>query len=493
MATSNISQRHNLGIDSLGVRLMLIVVFVCSIASYFNLLSEYAELKCSLQFLISSLSLGCIGFLLFFGSRMHIRIKVIYLALFASLMALSSLTVFSLMAPDRFFLLIAPILLALVIDHNWSYAYLAVVSVAYAITGAGFSFGWLNLPDLDIIDGAFYLPTDVFGIISISVVLIIIISRMQNKLVANVYRIYERNSKLLEDEKLLEDARRDLQVGVLERRSELEDTRSMLEEARDRLQEQNRIYTERQRVLEKTYAEIQAAQANLTQSSKLASLGALSLGIAHEINNPLNFIRGSLLIMERRQDISTDPAASKLLHIMKDATDHINRIVKGLNQFGNQGSESSEVCDIISITHDCRVMLHPQLCDGVNLTIHDPGLPFLVKGKAGKLHQLFLNLLHNAVQATPADGEIRVEFAGDSDTGLLKVSISDTGSGIPEDIMQRITEPFFTTKAIGVGTGLGLYICQQIVNEHNGKMTFRSKPGKGTVVDVELPAAGKSD
>ena len=487
---------EGLGLDSSGYRILFICILVGIVFSFAELLQYQLLHRQYAVLLVRSVSLVGLLLLVVFFSRIQLRAGLIMLAFFVSASSLSSLFSVGLLSTDKSLLFFVPVVLALAFGNIWPAAYVSVLGVLVLIVGFGFTSGRLPMPDLSILSGktggVLYVVADWAIILMLSVCFLIIIARLRSGLIAEVYRIYDQNQLLRKEEEALSAARIRLEERVLERNTELEDARFMLAEARERLEDQQRILVERRNMLEKTFLEIRTAQANLTQSRKLASLGSLSLGIAHEINNPLNFIQGTLKIMERRQEFRDDPAATKLLSILQDAAGHINRIVRGLNQFGGQTDEESAVCNLKSIIGDCTLMVRPQLLEGVTLKVNDSAFPCMVTGRAGKLHQLFLNLLHNAAQATPAKGNITVDFDADAANGLLIVRVTDSGSGIPEEILQRITEPFFTTKPMGVGTGLGLYISQQIVTEHQGEMKFRSKPGEGTEVEIVLPLSDQT-
>ena len=493
-ATQSSNGSKDFGLERSAFRTLLICVLVALGLSYFELLEYQLLHRQYAALVIRSISLAGLFLVMLFFTRFRLRTGVILLAVFVSASSMASLFSVGLLSTDKSLLLFVPVILALAFRNIWPLASTVVMGLVVLIAGFGFTFGLIPMPDLSILSGkaggVLYVVLDWATILLFAICFLIIISRLRSGLISEVYRIYEQNQLLRKEEETLVTSRLQLEERVRERNSELEDARFMLAEARERLEEQQRVLLARRDMLENTFIEIRAAQANLTQSRKLASLGSLSLGIAHEINNPLNFIQGTLRIMERRQEFGDDPAAAKLLSIIKDATGHINRIVRGLNQFGGKGDEESGPCDLRSIIGDCTLMVKPQLLEGVTLNVNDPSFPCIVTGKPGKLHQLFLNLLHNAAQATPVNGKIAVDFDAGTVPGQLIVRITDSGSGIPEDILQRITEPFFTTKPMGVGTGLGLYICQQIVNEHQGEMKFGSKPGQGTEVEIVLPLSG---
>jgi len=216
----------------------------------------------------------------------------------------------------------------------------------------------------------------------------------------------------------------------------------------------------------------------------MASLGLLSAGINHEIKNPLNFLVGSVenikQVVAQRKLEGIDP----FIKIMDEGINRITDIVNSLSHFSHQSDENDILCDLSDVVENCLTILNAKLNSNVKIEIDFEG-EVRIKGNSGKLHQLFLNLLDNAIQALEGEGTIEITLRNTE--GRVLVSIGDSGVGIPDAIKGRIFEPFFTTKGPGKGTGLGLPICHKIVSDHGGKIEVVSKEGSGTIFVINLP------
>lgn len=245
---------------------------------------------------------------------------------------------------------------------------------------------------------------------------------------------------------------------------------------------------EQKEELEVTLEKLKSTQTQLIQSEKMASLGVLTSGISHEINNPLNFIQGGINAIE---DYVSENASehmgeiAPLLDIVNEGIDRTTKIVRSLNRFSKSSDLNADRCDIHRILDNCILVLHNQLQNRIEIKKQYFEADPLVIGNEGKLHQVFVSILINAIQAIEHNGEITITTA--TENQMLKISISDTGCGINEEHLSRITDPFFTTKEPGKGIGLGLSIVYSILKEHNGTMEFQSELGKGTTVVITLP------
>ena len=272
-----------------------------------------------------------------------------------------------------------------------------------------------------------------------------------------------------------------IEIDITERKQaevELEKYRNHLESMVNR----------RTQELEIALKHLKEAQAQLVQSEKMASLGVLTAGIAHEINNPLNFIMGSFLGFEDifKEQVKTDPKINMLLNSLKTGIDRSAKIVKGLNEFSRMQDRSDELCDIPAIIDNCLMMLKNKLEDRIEIVTNYTSDQLQCTGNVGKLHQVFLNILANAIQAIEGKGRITIHSKKNKDT--VQIEISDTGCGISDDNLSKILDPFFTTKDPGQGTGLGLSISYTIINEHNGTLDFHSEKNRGTNAIITLPS-----
>jgi len=223
----------------------------------------------------------------------------------------------------------------------------------------------------------------------------------------------------------------------------------------------------------------------MSRADRLATVGELAAGAAHEIRNPLTAIRSTLQYLEGK---SAEESSRKLIASALQETGRINDIVSALLAF-------SRPAEIVRERHDLRGTLEDSLelvafqarSKGVVLRRALPEAALPVQGDRSQLKQLFLNVFLNAIQAMPAGGELRVE-ASVKDPRKVLVAVADTGEGIPEENLDRVFDPFFTTKK--GGTGLGLSICYNIVKSHGGDIEARSRPGQGTTMLIHLPLEG---
>jgi signal transduction histidine kinase len=186
----------------------------------------------------------------------------------------------------------------------------------------------------------------------------------------------------------------------------------------------------------------------------------------------------------RKQD-TTDETVLTLLKGIQTGTERVSKIVKGLNQFSRDTEELNENCDIHSIIDNCIGMMKTQTKHRIQILKNYSTNEIQINGNVGKLHQVFLNIINNAIQAIEKEGIIKINTKADKKSTFIE--IQDTGTGISEENLSKITEPFFTTKDPGKGTGLGMSISYTIVKEHKGDIAFSSELGKGTTVILTFP------
>jgi two-component system, NtrC family, sensor kinase len=226
----------------------------------------------------------------------------------------------------------------------------------------------------------------------------------------------------------------------------------------------------------------------LQQREKLSSIGLLAAGVAHEVNTPLTGV-SSYTQMLLGMLKETDPKHALLLKVRRQA-ERATNIVNNLLNFSRTGdaTEFTEL-DIGRVLDDTLQLLEPQL-RGNQIQIvrgYDPEAPPVI-GNSGKLQQVFTNLLLNARDAIPAGGSIRISTSP-ADDDSLTIEVSDNGVGIAPENVAKIYDPFYTTKGVGRGTGLGLAVSYGIVQEHSGHISVESTPGHGTIFRITLPTA----
>ncbi|HAN77209.1 MAG TPA: hypothetical protein DCQ31_05255 [Bacteroidales bacterium] len=292
--------------------------------------------------------------------------------------------------------------------------------------------------------------------------------------------------KKIEEE--LEKYKNSLEELIRERTYELEVTNEELLATNDELFAKNELIRVQNIDLQRTMEKLKKAQVQLIQAEKMASLGVLTAGVAHEINNPLNFIMGGyegLLAHFTENGLTENSDIQFLLSTIKAGVDRATEIVCGLGRFSRSTENFSENCNIHTVLDDCLLVLNSSLKNRITVEKQYITNSVMVMGNIGKLNQLFINFIINASQAIEKEGIIILKTEVDND--FVTVEITDNGAGISAENLNRITEPFFTTKAPGSGTGIGLYICHSIITEHLGTMHFTSKIDKGTTVTVKLP------
>ncbi len=302
----------------------------------------------------------------------------------------------------------------------------------------------------------------------------------------------------------LEDYSRNLEVQVAERTEELQ---------------------QKNQDLEKALQQLQQTQTQLIQTEKMSSLGQMVAGIAHEINNPINFIAGNLQhardycqdllelvdlyeeensqpsqkIQDKMADIELDYLREDLSHLfasMQNGSDRIRQIVLSLRNFSRLDEVEYKLVDVHEGLDNTLLILQYRLqpqgnCPEIRVQKNYGQLP-LVNCYASQLNQVFFNILSNAIDFlrtsdAHAAPEIRITTEV-SASNTVKISIADNGPGISESVQPKIFDPFFTTKPVGQGTGLGLSICHQIITEkHGGQLSCISQPGQGTEFMIEIP------
>ena len=272
--------------------------------------------------------------------------------------------------------------------------------------------------------------------------------------------------------------------------------------------------------LETAYADLKATQSQMLQREKMASIGLLAAGVAHEINNPMGFISSNLVTLGKyterlvgfinaQAELLKSPGSGEKLAELEEQRrriklDYISKDVPQLIEESLDGAErvkkivqNLKAFSRVDDTERTQVDLNECLDSTINIAWNEIKYVATLKKEYGtlppllcypqQLNQVFMNLLVNAAHAIEGQGEITVRtWAGEEH---VWVAVSDTGTGIPEEIRGRIFEPFFTTKEVGKGTGLGLSISYDIVKKHGGEILVESEQGKGTTLTLKLPAA----
>jgi len=240
-------------------------------------------------------------------------------------------------------------------------------------------------------------------------------------------------------------------------------------------------------------AELRKRQEHLVREKKLSSLGVLTSGVAHQLNNPLNNISTSCQILMEEGPEADPVFARKLLGNIDQEVARARDIVKGLLEFSRAKEFERKPTPLADVVARSIGLVSSQVPAGVELLREVPQ-DIIVPMDAQRMQEVFINLLINALQALRDDnGRICVSARRDVENGQAVITVSDTGVGIAPDDLARIFDPFFTTKDVGKGTGLGLSIVFGIVEQHQGEISVESTPGKGTSFLLRLPLEAQED
>ena len=244
--------------------------------------------------------------------------------------------------------------------------------------------------------------------------------------------------------------------------------------------------------MERREQELRDKQEQLVQAGKLATLGELTTGVAHELNNPLNNIGlyvGNVIDRIRLGDDETEPLVSDLEKAMEQVR-KATEIISHLRTFGRAARVSVELVDVDDVIERSLLLVHEQLrLRGIEVELELCPDELLVLANPIQLEQVFINLLTNARDALADSKRKTIRIASSRDEERIRIAFSDTGPGIPRELEQRIFDPFFTTKEVGMGTGLGLSITYSILREYAGDISVTSRPGNGATFVIELPFA----
>lgn len=268
--------------------------------------------------------------------------------------------------------------------------------------------------------------------------------------------------------------------------------------------------------LNKAHADLVRAQQRILQSEKLASLGRLVAGVAHELNNPISFINGNIHSLDKykkrlqayfkaidngdggydqqlklRQDLKIDRILTDLDPLVDGTLEgaaRVSDIVKNLRRLSFKGTELTEPFDLVQIVKTGVSWVKRSAPKPIEVSMDLPD-KLEVTGHAGRIHQVIVNLVDNALDAVCDVAQPDVQVAISVEGEMAIVTVSDNGSGISQEDLPNIFDPFFTTKTVGEGTGLGLWISYDLVHDHDGELRVKSEPGKGTTMTMTLPLA----
>lgn len=219
------------------------------------------------------------------------------------------------------------------------------------------------------------------------------------------------------------------------------------------------------------------------RAERLAIMGQLAAAAMHEIRNPLSSVQGILQLLRREV---RGARFQNYLEIMLNALDRVNSLLTDYLRLAKPGIPRREPCDLKELMAEVAALVENEISGKGIRFISSPAadLPPVALDRE-QFHQVLFNVLKNALEATPAGGEIRMEASVDAGQGAARITVRDTGPGIAEEVLQQVFDPFFTTKE--KGTGLGLYVCRSIVENHGGEIRIGNNPDRGCAVEIILP------
>ena len=298
---------------------------------------------------------------------------------------------------------------------------------------------------------------------------------------------------------LLKDKAGEL-AGIVCIARDMREIRRLLQKEKELAVTAAAVEVERRRAteLERLNQDLKEAQAQLVQSAKMAAVGQLGAGVAHELNNPLGGILGyAQFMLEKLKKPEFSPedfqSCAKYIESIERESNRCKGIVENLLKFSRRPiSAKHEPLDIGEALQETLSIIGHQL-KLKDIAVSTDIKPDLAKvaGVTNQLQQVFANIILNAQQATPEGGQLKITAKNIADTHKVEIDFVDSGCGISEENLLHIFEPFFTTKQKDKGTGLGLSVSYQIIQEHKGNIEIKSQPGKGTTVIVILPAINK--
>jgi two-component system, NtrC family, sensor histidine kinase HupT/HoxJ len=270
------------------------------------------------------------------------------------------------------------------------------------------------------------------------------------------------------------------------------------------------------KALRETHEALKRTQAQLLHSEKMASLGRLVAGVAHELNNPISFVLGNVHalqkygdrllrylarvhagatdaeLVELRRSLRIDAALAdlpSLLQGMQEGGQRTADIVAGLKRFSAMDREERVPVDLRGVVDRAIHWVRKGMAPEFTVDWSPGALPLMVRGSAGQLMQVMMNLIQNAVDATAGRSGARLVITAEQDAAWLRLRFTDNGPGMDPGVLPRVFDPFFTTKPVGQGTGLGLSISYGIVEQHGGRLSADNVAAGGAVLTLELPIA----
>ncbi|MBN1788998.1 MAG: GHKL domain-containing protein [Bacteroidales bacterium] len=442
----------------------LIVTAVIGSLAFLISLFRWYNYGFHISHVINFLIIACVILMAVIRSRLSINFKAYLLVFLIVLLTFADAINYGLFSSARIYLILIPFVCIVYLPFRRTLLVFVSTIVFYLLIGYLHHHGILAIPpEYDPNHYVLELYPWIINTVHISVgaFIILLVTR----------RYINSYTNLISDQ----------EVVIKERTEDLESANEELKATNEEL------FGQREE-LEDAIENLHQTQKQLIQSEKMASLGILAAGVAHEINNPLNFINGGVVglenyIGEHLKEHATD--LEPLIEGIQVGVKRASEIVTSLNHYSRHDDAPMIPCDIHTIIDNCLVMMSSQLKYKVEIQKIYTDRPYKLICNEGKIHQAMLNILSNAEHAIADKGSIII--ATNVEKSKLIITITDTGCGISQENLPRITDPFFTTKDPGKGTGLGLSITYNILQEYNGTLDFESQLGIGTKVVVTLP------
>lgn len=433
---------------------------------------------------IIQITIACFLFILtFYRKKISLTSKITSLIIIILVVFISGLFSYGFLTSSKIYIVAIGIFVSFIVPFKQT----LVATILYIFCFLLFAFLYTSGYLLYTFDVNKYVNSPISWIIDSSILvfttlgLIYVGYNFRKVILDNYVQIEAQNIELI-------NHRENLEKLVKERTEELETVNEELKSTNEELFKKNRIINDQNVELKTTLEHLKETQLQLMQSEKMASLGILTAGVAHEINNPLNFIVGGINGLENyliKPENYSPEKITTLLGSIKIGVERTSAIVQSLNQFSRNNDSFEESYDIHTILESCLLMLNNKTKHRIEIVkdYFTETIPMI--GNVSKIHQVFINILNNSIQSIDNEGSINIRTCKIEQNVIIE--ITDTGCGISTENISKITDPFFTTKDPGKGTGLGLSITYKIIQEHSGIIEFQSEINKGTIVKVTLP------
>lgn len=449
---------------------LVFTAFIGSMA-YLISLTRLFKYSFSVSYIVEFVVLASIVSAAFFRKRISNAFKAMVFISVILLFSFYDASQYGLFSSARVYIILIPFFSFLYLRFNAVLIIHLLTILGFVLVGYFHSKGILTIPENYVPNVyVFKLYPWIINIIHITIVafVVLIITRM-------FLKTYDKmNVKL-------ESYNDELAMQVKIQTEHLETANEELKATNDEL------YIQKEE-LGVTLESLKSAQSKLIESEKMASLGILTAGVAHEINNPLNYIYSGVIAIQNYLAENYPKAQNDMnpfLEAVETGVERTTNIVKSLGRYSRSEDLPKIEIDIYQVIDDALIMLYNQYKDRIKIIKEYEIDKPVIKANEGQIHQVLLNVLLNAIQAIEEEGEIKI--VAEKLNNKLKLTISDTGRGIDEKKVKHIFDPFFTTKDPGQGTGLGLSISKKIVLDHHGEIICKSLPEKGTSFVISLP------